>query len=254
MVDVLGLIPEARPIGEQVATVYLKHTAPWFIGLVAHGSAVKGGVIPGCSDIDFQLYLEEAAFTWHGHLPLELGFSIRRDLATVDLAPFRYLQCYTSAGVLQEGFVGPVPGAYYLVAGRLPVAEASAQQLRDSARRALAELNPAPTFVMGELLGPGGVRLARNVRVLCTKVWPVLYQVLTCQQDDAIGVWCLSKEEAIAKLPQESALHRTGLGFYQAVKAYYPAEDSLDGALSIIEHGAAFLKSAKIWWDDSKTV
>jgi hypothetical protein len=196
MVDVSGLIPEARPIAEKVATVYLKHTAPWFIGLIVHGSAVK-------------------------------------------------------TGELQEGFVGPIPGAYYLVAGKLPVAEAAAQQLRSSARRALTELDPAPTFVMGELLGPGRVRLARNIRLLCTKVWPVLYQVLTCQQNDAIAVSCLPKEEAIAQLPPNSALHGAALGFYQAVKAYYPAENSLDGAFSIIEFGVAFLKAAKSWWDDS---
>jgi len=254
MVDVSGLIPEARPIAERVAAVYQQHTAPWFIGLVAHGSAVKGGIIPGCSDIDFQLYLEGAAFTWQGHLPLEVGFSIRRELATIELAPFRYIQCYTQRDELQEGFVGPIPGAYHLIAGRLPVAEATAQELRNSARRALAELNPAPTFVMGELLGPGGVRLARNVRLLCTVVWPVLYQVLTCQRDDAIGVWCLPKEHAIAKLPPDSALHRAALGFYQAVTAYYPAEDSLEGALSVIEYGAAFLTAAKAWWDSSNTV
>jgi hypothetical protein len=76
-------------------------------------------------------------------------------------------------------------------------------------------------------------------------VWPVLYQVLTCQQDDAIGVWCLPKEKAIAKLPQDSALQRAALGFYQAVQAYYPAENSLEGAFAIFENGAAFLTAAK---------
>ena len=63
MPDVSGLVPEARSIVQQVAGVYLRHTAPWFIGLIVHGSAVKGGVIPNCSDIDFQLYLDYPAFT-----------------------------------------------------------------------------------------------------------------------------------------------------------------------------------------------
>ena len=196
-VDVSNLMPEARPIVREVATVYLEHTEPWFIGLIVHGSAVKGGVIPGCSDIDFQLYLEDSAFTSQGQLPLGLGLSIYRDLSSINLAPFRYVQCATLPSRLPGGFVGPVPGAYHLVAGRLPVAEATAQQLRESARGALVELNPVPTFVMGRLLGHGGVRMARSIRLLCTKVWPVLYQVLTLQQDDVIRVWCLSKEEAI---------------------------------------------------------
>ena len=250
-VDVSNLVPEARPIVREVATVYLEHTEPWFIGLIVHGSAVKGGVIPGCSDIDFQLYLEDLAFTAQGQLPLRLGLSIYRDLSKINLAPFRYVQCATLPSRLPEGFVGPVPGAYHLVVGRLPVAEATAQQLRESARGALVELNPVPTFVMGRLLGHGGVRMARSIRLLCTKVWPVLYQVLTLQQDDVIRVWCLSKEEAIELLPRNTPLSQTIRRFYQAVREYYPAEDSVEGALSVIESGVTFLKAAKSWRDET---
>jgi hypothetical protein len=216
-VDVSNLTPEARPIVREVATVYLEHTEPWFIGLIVHGSAVKGGVIPGCSDIDFQLYLEDSAFTSQGQLPLGLGLSIYRDLSQINLSPFRYVQCTTLPSRLPEepalslpkGFVGPIPGAYHLVAGRLPVAEATAGQLRESAQRALMELNPMPPFIMGRLLGHGGVRMARSIRLLCTKVWPVLYQVLTLQQDDVIRVWCLPKGEAIELLPANTSLSET---------------------------------------------
>ncbi|MEE9618343.1 MAG: hypothetical protein V3T90_15255 [Anaerolineae bacterium] len=250
-VDVSNLMPEARPIVREVATVYLEHTEPWFIGLIVHGSAVKGGVIPGCSDIDFQLYLEDSAFTSQGQLPLGLGLSIYRDLSKANLSPFRYVQCTTLPSRLPEGFVGPVPGAYHLVAGRLPVAEATAQQLRESARGALVELNPVPTFVMGRLLGHGGVRMARSIRLLCTKVWPVLYQVLTLQQDDVIRVWCLSKEEAIELLPRNTPLSQTIRRFYQAVREYYPAEDAVEGALLVIESGVTFLKAAKSWRDET---
>jgi len=58
----LRLSIEVRPIVQAAAAVYVKHTTPWLVGLIVHGSAVKGGYIPGCSDIDFQLYLDEAAF------------------------------------------------------------------------------------------------------------------------------------------------------------------------------------------------
>ena len=80
MADLTDVVPVAMPIIQKVAAVYLKHTSPWFIGLIVHGSAVKGGFIPGCSDIDFQLFLDDAAFTWYGELALEVGFSIQRDL------------------------------------------------------------------------------------------------------------------------------------------------------------------------------
>ncbi|MFQ6100156.1 MAG: hypothetical protein ACE5OS_02825 [Anaerolineae bacterium] len=129
------------------------------------------------------------------------------------------------------------------------MAEATAGQLRESAQRALAELDPMPSFIMGRLLGHGGVRLVRSIRLLCTKVWPVLYQVLTLQQDDVIRVWCLPKEQAIELLPMNTSLSQTIRGFYQAVQAYYPAEDSVEGALSIIESGIAFHEAAKSWWN-----
>jgi len=248
--DVSGLVPEARSIARHVAEVYLKHTASWFTGLIAHGSAVKGGVIPNCSDIDFQLYLRDEAFSWHGQLPLELGYPIRRDLEGIRLWPFRYVQCYVRRHGLEPGWVGPIPGAYYLVAGRLPVPEATALDLRRSARRAMEELEATPSFVMGKLLGPGGVRLERSIRLLCTKVWPVLYQVLTLQEpeQDPIGLWCLPKEEAMSHLPHDTALHEAIQAFYRALWAYYPQEDSLEDALSVIQAGVGFLRAAESWW------
>ena len=57
MLDVSRVTPEARPIVEKAAAVYLKHTASWFVGLVIHGSAMKGGFIPGCSDVDLHANL-----------------------------------------------------------------------------------------------------------------------------------------------------------------------------------------------------
>ncbi len=45
--NLAGVQPEARPIVEAACTVYLRHTRPWLIGLVIHGSALKGGFIAG---------------------------------------------------------------------------------------------------------------------------------------------------------------------------------------------------------------
>jgi hypothetical protein len=250
--DLSGLVPEARPIVQQVASVYLEHTAPWFIGLIVHGSAVKGGVIPNCSDIDFQLYLRDAAFSDRGQLPLDLGMAVRQDLEGIELWPFRYVQCYARRAQPEPGLVGPIPGAYHLVAGELPVPEATAEDLRLSARKALDDLDPSPNFLMGKLFGPGGVRLERNLRLLCTKVWPVLYQVLTLQQPDSdpISLWCLPKEEAIDSLPHGSRLHQAIQAFHNAVWAYYPEEDSLDYALTLIQTGLGFLQAAADWWQE----
>jgi hypothetical protein len=113
--DVSRLVPEAKVIAARAGEVYVKHTRPWFVGLIAHGSAVKGGFIPNCSDIDLQLYLEPAAFSENGSLPLALCIAIARDLAPISAAPFRYIQGYAHPCALPPGQVGPIPGAYALL-------------------------------------------------------------------------------------------------------------------------------------------
>lgn len=110
------LVPEAQRIAARAASVYLEHTAPWVVGLLAQGSAYKGGYIPGCSDIDFQLYLDPNAFTLEGTLPLHLLMAIHRDLALIDPSPFRYIQCYALPCATPPGQTPPVPGAYTLLA------------------------------------------------------------------------------------------------------------------------------------------
>jgi hypothetical protein len=183
---------------QQAAAIYLRHTQPWFVGLLIHGSALKGGLIPGCSDIDLHLYLDEAAFTADGQLPLDLCLAIHRDLATVDPAPFRYLQCVALSRTLPPDYTGPIPGAYHVIAGTLPVPEATDQQLCDAARKALTMLQPVPQFITHALLERGGGRLASCVRLLCTDVWSTLYHVLALQQGDAIGVWNLARWQCYA--------------------------------------------------------
>lgn len=39
--DVSRLVPEAQPIAAAAGEVYLRHTQPWFVGLVAHARAVR---------------------------------------------------------------------------------------------------------------------------------------------------------------------------------------------------------------------
>jgi len=217
---------------------------------VAHGSAVKGGFIPGCSDLDMQLYLDDVAFTRHGQLPLEVGFAIRRELESVPLGPFRYVQCYPRRLEAEPDLVGPIPGAYHVIAGRLPVPAATAADLIDSARRTLDTLNPLPGHLMGKLLGHGSERMARSLRLLCTQVWPVVYQVLALYEGAPLDTWQLTKVEAIERLPL--AMQMAAERFYAAVRAYYPAEASLEGALELMAAGVAVLESAAVWWAQAR--
>ena len=252
MLDLSRLTPEAQPIVEQAARVYLRHTTSWFVGLVTHGSALKGGFIRGCSDIDLQLYLDSSAFL-DGYLPFEVCMAIQRDLAKTDPAPFSYIQCYPFSDKLRDDWVGPVPGAYAVLAGRLPVPEATREELRASAACRLSEMLAGEVGRYGNgLLDRGPGRIARHARLVCTSVWPTLNSVLVMQGHDPLHVWNVTKQEAMSLLPAASPLADAIGRFYQGLLAYYPAEDSFEGGLSVIKSGVGFLQAARAWWASSK--
>ena len=245
IIDVSGLVAEARPIAERAAAVYVRHTGDDFVGLLAHGSAVKGGVIPGCSDIDLQLYLRDAAFSAGEPLPLEQQMAIHRDLSLIDTGPFAYIQCYAFGSCFPDGWTGPVPGAYRIIAGRLPLPEATEEMLRRSASARLRTMDPWPSYLKDNLIEHGRGRLARHLRLLCTDVWPTLYQLLIVGGADAIPTWNLPKQEAMERIPADTAAGAAIRGFYRAVRAYFPDETSVADALDAVAHGLAFLAAAK---------
>lgn len=241
IIDTSRLTPEAAPIVEVAATIYLRHTQPWFVGLLVHGSALKGGFIRNCSDIDFQLYVNEP-------LSLETCMALYRDISRIDPDPFRYIQCYPISGTLPEEYVGPIPGAYHILAGKLPVAEATRSQLQESARKRIAALNPMPKYIVDSLFESGIGRISWHIRWLCTDVWPTLYQVLVLQGHDPFTVWSLPKPHAIELLPPDTPLGQTIRAFYEAVQTYYPYEQLQVEELAVIETGIAFLHNVKAWW------
>ena len=247
--DVSGIVPEAQAIALAVARIYLKHTHRWFVGLVCFGSAVRGGVIPGASDLDFHLYLQEEAFESIDTLRLDLGLAIQADLAHIDPTPFLYIDGGSENGTLPEGHVGPIPGTYHLIAGKMPLAEATDDQLYNQARWALAQLTPLPPFVSEGLLhhGHGRGQIALTVRALCQIVWPVLYQVCCLRHGDGVRVWRLAKQDVITLLPSAEPMGHAIRAFNQAVWKYYPLENSVHDALKVIETGVSFLQTVADW-------
>ena len=252
MFDVSPLVPEARQTVLAAAQVYWQHTCPWFIGMLVHGSALKGGVIPGGSDIDLQLFLTEAAFDAMGHLPLRVSMALHRALAQINPAPFQYIQCYALAPCLPDASqeqLRPIPGAYHLLAGTLPIPEATPQQVQERSSRFLATLRPDAFAIASRLLQHGGGHLERTVRTLCTDVWPTLYHVVAWQARNPLEVWALPKEAVIARLSAaEAVLGQAIRSFYQGVTAYYQRPHRVDEALAVLEQGVTFLQHVHAWY------
>ncbi|MEX2226844.1 MAG: nucleotidyltransferase domain-containing protein [Dehalococcoidia bacterium] len=243
-VDTSGLVPEAQRPAREAAEACLKSTGDRCIALVAVGSVVKGGFIPGWSDIDILLYLTDDAFD-DGTLHLPLALTIQRSLANVEPAPFQFISCLAVRASDPRAAPPLVHGAYVSLAGIVPSSEATPEELRAQAREWFAAAGPEPGYVGIGLLEHGGGRLPLLVRRLCGEVWRALFHALALTEDPILA-WTLPKPAAVEMLPGETASGRKIRAFYRSLTAYQPHDrDSLDAALRVLTDGLAFLRTLK---------
>lgn len=246
--DVTGVQPEARAIVCAMAEAYVAQVGPALVSLVAHGSAVKGGFIPGSSDVDLDAFVDPSALDAHGELPLERALALHADLARIDPHPFGYLQghVYPSGSGPRVGYV---PGAMQVVWGEADVPVATEKELVQSALSSLRELDPDAlrSRVSNGLLDHGAGRLAREVRWLCTDVWPVMYQVACLGEDDVLAVWRLTKPQVVERLESVPVVGPAASAWMDAVMTHYATGQSLPTALATIRDGVTFIGAAKSW-------
>lgn len=241
--DLSRVMPVARPIVVRAAEIYMRHMQPWLIGLILHGSALKGDPIPGCSDIDMQLYLSDAAFSENNSLPLALCIAIHRELSTIPLAPFREIQCFAFRNTIREDWLGPPPGSYLVLAGRLPIPETSAEQLVELVHTKLRTIQ-LPVWYADALLQVGPGELDKRVRRLCPEVWPVARHLLTLQTADPIRVWNMPRRILVEAIPASKETGRLLREFEAALLRYYPEASSTEDGLQAVQAGFAFLEAA----------
>lgn len=247
-IDVSGLQPVARSIVRRLAQVYVAHLGTDLISLVAHGSAVKGGIIPGGSDVDVVTFVDPASLTPGGELPLERALGLHRDLARIDPAPFRYLQGRINPSG-EEFSVGFIPGTYHVVAGSPDVPLATGAELLDAAKTALAALEPAARCdkISHALLDHGEGRLDRQVRYLCTDVWPVMYHVACIHMGDGLAAWQRTKPEVVRLLGDDPVIGPPLTRWFETVHRHYATGEVVDSALATIQAGVGFIEGALDW-------
>lgn len=250
-IDVSPVIPGVRDVARAAAETFLRHTEPWFVRLLVHRSAVKGGFIPHLSDIDFQLHLHEDAFDTRNQIPVETALAIHRDLAAIDLGIVNYIQCFPLHHDHRPEWLGPIPGAFHMVAGQLPIAVATDAELLVSAHARLRTLSLVPFEIANGLLDCGPYRLERLIRLLATDVWPTLYQILTCATRDPLHVWTLPKEHAMDLLPDRKSPGFEVRHFYRTMRARSGGDGSIENGLETISAGTGFLKAAHTWYAQS---
>lgn len=253
MFDVTPLSSVVRPIVLAASEIVYKQTEPWLVALLIHGSAYKGGSIPGCSDIDLQVYLERTAFDIYGALRLDVSVAIQRKLSTIDTGPFQYIQIYAMPATSQplarrEHWVGPVPGTYHLLYGTLPIAEATEEEIFFRCHHTMEHIPSAIFDASRNLLAHGGGKLQRAARLICCEVWPVYYSMLSLRDSQPFAIWKLPKEEVIALTEPHESLGKEIRTFYTLVHNYFTQEHTTEDALAVIMQGVCFLRVAERWY------
>ncbi|RKN70573.1 hypothetical protein [Paenibacillus ginsengarvi] len=237
----------AERINLAVRDIMLHHVKSSFRGLIVQGSAVKGGFIAGSSDIDYVLYVDETGLNESGALPIETCINLHQALSEINVHPFRYIQ-FSVISPKTNKYLPPIPGSYQLLAGQLLEPEATNDQIFQDAVASLNRLQPEAAFHPHQLLDHGEDRIERCARLMCTVVWPVVFQLLTVIHQDGIRIWNLKKQEAVSLLSNEVEVGGMAANFLSSVQSYYPQEQSPEKALRLIEEGFAFLNATKRFW------
>ncbi len=222
-------------------------------GIVLHGSAVKGDIIPGYSDIDFMVFLAPNAFDAHGNLPDEAAFAMQQRIGPMPWreAGFGYPQAYFyDVRTLPDWWTGPVPGAYRELFGALPEkALATKAGLRSGVRRLLSETLPDRlNGMVSNFADSADAQLPRRVRLLGTDLTPTVFSLASLHTEDILALWAKQKLEALA-LVEDAYPNASGpklaREFYRNVERLYVGDFDTHLGRQMFRTGVAFMRWAE---------
>jgi len=166
--------------------------------------------------------------------------------------PFCLIQCRAFA-MFPEGHTGLVPGAYHLLAGRMPIAEATLEELVLSARQTFQQLIPLPPKLLGSLMEHG------------KGIWRGRYGgCVPVSGQHSISSWfcratiplrcgdCRNQRRShcfLPRAPQEGPFAR----FFKRRGPTTPTEQSIEEGLQVIATGMVSLQAAHGWWQEHES-
>jgi predicted nucleotidyltransferase len=175
------------------------------VAIICKGSTVKGGFIPGLSDVDLHVYLKDNAFVYSDFLKLELGLSLQEEM---DELIHKYdfgggpIQVITINTSKPRDWSGPLPGTYLLLYGdECPETSPTAEEMLEYDRANLQ--NPSYGYgLVNSMADKTSDALPSYVRRLNTAVTPTLYRVLSVLTSDPFKAWRMTRFEVLDALEQ----------------------------------------------------
>ena len=215
------------------------------VAIINKGSTVKGGFIPGLSDVDLHVYLKDAAFAYNDFLKLELGLSMQEKIDEMirkyDFGggPIQVIMLNVSK---PRDWSAPLPGTYLVLYGDgCPEEPSTAESMLEQDRESLRNPNYAYGLI-NSLADKPSESLASYVRRLNPAVTPTFYRVLSVLTRDPLKVWTMTKFEVLEALEQTDndtadQLAKLGREFYEIARQKERIKTNLQLCKSAIRLG-----------------
>ena len=206
------------------------------VAIINKGSTVKGGFIPGLSDMDLHVYLRDDVFVYNDFLKLELGLSFQEKMDELirkyDIGggPIQVIMLNVSK---PRNWSGPLPGTYIVLYGEeCPEPPPRAEEMLEYDRFNLQNPNYGYGLI-NSFADKTSEALTGYVRRLNPAVTPTMYRALSLLTKEPTRVWKMTKFEvleSLEKLEIDSATEMAKLArkFYKLASRHQQTDDDLE--------------------------
>ena len=223
------------------------------VAIITKGSTVKGGFIPGLSDVDLHVYLKSEAFIYSDFLRWQLGLRLQERMDGLirkyDFGggPVQVIMINVSK---PRDWAGPLPGTYILLYGDEcpdppPTAEGMLEEDLDSLQ------NPHYAYgLINSLADKANNALIGYVRRLNPAVTPTFYRVLSVLTKDPLKVWKMTRFEVLDALEQleidiAKQLAELGREFYAIAGQKHRLQSNIELCKEVIQLGFGIVDSGR---------
>jgi predicted nucleotidyltransferase len=222
------------------------------ICFLIHGSIVKGGLIEGFSDLDVQVFLKESSFDEFG-LKLERCMEIQKLIGNLNLTKIgaQYLQMYFhNPKEMPDWYTPPFKGSFKILHGKLPEElDFNAENFRNRMIKSLKELRIEVKNTISNFADSSNKTVYRRTRLLATKIYPIMYSLLSYDLLNPIEIWTKPKFEVLELFRQKyqkKIITNYLTKFFTKIELLAIDRSNLKLMKEAFSNGVNFLKEAAI--------
>ncbi|RKY00431.1 hypothetical protein DRP77_11490, partial [Candidatus Poribacteria bacterium] len=189
--------------------------------IILKGSLVKGDFIPGYSDVDIHVLVDDEVMEGPRALRLEEALEVQRRIGKLrpqDYGVWGFQIFFLSAQNYPPDWSPPPPGGYVLLYGEIPegMEETIEEQLR-KARFSLIRIPGYISYLLERLVDKPDERLVEVVRLTGAILKAVLYNAASLLTGDPPSVWRMPVWDVLSRWGDELCPEGHLRGFFEGV-------------------------------------